>query len=225
MPKIASYKVEKKDRIILSALNEKQKEALESISKNKITILYGSAGTGKTFLPVIWGLKELLEHKRFSKIILTRPCVEAFGEALGFLPGTMYEKVSPHLMPIFEILSDFLDESIFKKMISEKIIQIIPLAYMRGANFNRSFAILDEAENTIPEQMKLFLTRLGKDSKMVISGDPNQVDRRGNGSNGLTDAIKRLEGIEGIKSIYFDKTCIVRDPIIAKIEEAYENNK
>ena len=209
---------EKKYEIILTAMNDEQKQLIKEINKNLITFVTGKPGTGKTFISTILGLIGLLENK-YKKLILTRPCVEAFGESLGFLPGNYNEKIGPYMIPIFDAISEYIPQKDLEKLVLDKRIITLPLAYHRGCTFSNSFVIADEFENTIPSQMRLFLTRTGKNSKVVVTGDLAQTDIEG--MNGLQDAIKRLKGVEGIGMIEMSAKAIVRNPIIEKIEEEY----
>lgn len=180
----------------------------------------GPAGTGKTFLAVamaVWALKE----KRVKRIILTRPAVEA-GEKLGFLPGDLAEKVNPYLRPLYDSLFDLMDVEKVHKLMESDIIEVAPIAFMRGRTLNDSFIILDEAQNTTREQMKMFLTRLGFNSKAVITGDITQIDIDPSRKSGLIDAAEILTGIKGISFIYFSEKDVVRHPLVQKIIRAYE---
>jgi len=212
-------------RITLKALNEKQKDVLKSIKDNKVTIIYGAPGSGKTFLSVIQGLKDFLENKKYRKIIFTRPCVEAFGEKIGFLPGDFNDKIHPYMMPIFNILEDHLDVNFLNKLIKDRNILTIPIAYLRGMNFDYTYVVADEMQNSIPEQMHLLLTRLGKKSKIIITGDINQTDIDRKEKNGLKDAIIRLDGVKDIGIIDMGKELIVRDPLIIEIEKKYNEQE
>ena len=192
-----------------------------SIYHNDLVFSLGPAGTGKTFIAVLIACNEF-KKGNVEKIILTRPAVEA-GESLGFLPGDLKEKVDPYLMPLYDALDDILGEEFVEKMIEKNQIEIIPLAFMRGRTLNNSFIILDEAQNTTPGQMLMFLTRLGKNSKMVVNGDLSQIDLNTyRQKSGLQLATEKLQGIEGIDFVEFTANDIVRNPLIEKIIERYK---
>jgi phosphate starvation-inducible PhoH-like protein len=197
-----------------------QKQYTELIEKNTITLGIGPAGTGKTYLAVCMAVAAY-KQKQISRIVLTRPAVEA-GEKLGFLPGDLQEKVDPYLRPLYDALNDLFGEQ-HQKMIEKGIIEIAPLAYMRGRTLDDSFIILDEAQNTTPEQMKMFLTRLGFNSKAVITGDITQIDLPLGKNSGLIEASSLLKNINGIAICYFSKSDVVRNPLVQKIIEAYES--
>jgi len=197
-----------------------QREYVEAINRFDIVFAVGPAGTGKTYLAV-WQAKEALGKGRVRRIILTRPAIEA-GESLGFLPGTIYEKISPYLRPLYDALYDMMDADVIEKYIDTGIIEVAPLAYMRGRTLNDAFIILDEAQNCTAEQMKMFLTRLGFDSKAVITGDITQSDLPGGKPTGLLQAQELFSSIEGIKFIYLTGSDIVRHELVQKIIEAYE---
>jgi phosphate starvation-inducible PhoH-like protein len=199
---------------------EAQKAYVENLFKNDMTFGIGPAGTGKTYLAVAVGVNMLI-NGQVDKIILSRPAVEA-GERLGFLPGDMGEKVDPYMQPLYDALNDFLPAQQLAKMKEEKIIEIAPLAFMRGRTLSRAFVVLDEAQNATGMQMKMFLTRLGEGSRMVITGDRTQIDLpRGVGS-GLRDAERILKGVRKISFNYFTSKDVVRHPLVAAIIEAYE---
>ena len=197
-----------------------QKEYVKAIRENDIVFGIGPAGTGKTYLAMAMALKYLKENK-ISKIILTRPAVEA-GEKLGFLPGGIAEKVHPYLTPLYDALYDMVDFDKANYLLEKGVIEIAPLAFMRGRTLNDAFIILDEAQNTTREQMKMFLTRIGFGSKAVITGDITQIDLPKKGESGLLDAVRVLKGIEGIGFVQFRKEDVVRHPIVQKIIQAYE---
>lgn len=197
-----------------------QKKYVEAIRNNDIVFCIGPAGTGKTYLAVAMAI-EYLKKGKVKRIILTRPAVEA-GEELGFLPGDMQAKVNPYLRPLYDAIYDMIPGQEFERLKEDGRIEIAPLAFMRGRTLNHSFVILDEAQNTTSTQLKMFLTRLGFDSKAVITGDITQIDLEGNQS-GLTQDRNILAGISGIEFIYLDKTDVVRHDLVRKIIEAYEN--
>jgi len=192
----------------------------ESSCKNDIVFAIGPAGTGKTYLAVAIALAHLRE-RLISKIVLARPAVEA-GESLGFLPGDLLEKVDPYLKPLYDALFDMLIPAKLKKYMDTEIIEVVPLAYMRGRTLNNAFVILDEAQNTYPNQMKMFLTRLGVNSKAIITGDITQIDIPEKNSSGLVQIQKILKGIEGIDFIYLDEKDIVRHRLVREIIKAYD---
>lgn len=197
-----------------------QKKYMETIQNNDIVFGWGSAGSGKTYLAMAMAVQALLERK-VDRIILTRPAVEA-GEKLGFLPGDLEEKVNPYLRPLFDALYDMVDLDRAARMIEKGIIEIAPIAFMRGRTLSHSFVILDEAQNTTTDQMKMFLTRLGFDSKAVITGDITQIDLPYGKMSGLADAIRILDGIDGIGMVEFTEKDVVRHPLVRKIIVAYE---
>jgi len=200
-----------------------QKRYAEAIKKYDIVATIGPAGTGKTYLAVASGLSLLLT-KRVARIILTRPAIEA-GEKLGFLPGDLQDKVNPYLRPLYDALYDMMGLEKIHKLLADGTIEIAPLAYMRGRTLNDSFIILDEAQNTTCEQMKMFLTRLGFDSKAVITGDITQTDLPSHTISGLAHIQEVLKGINGIKFCYFDESDVVRHPLVSEIIIAYEKHK
>ncbi len=199
---------------------EVQRQYIEAIRNYDIVIGIGPAGTGKTYLAMAMAINALLK-KQVSRIVLARPAVEA-GEKLGFLPGDMYEKVNPYLRPLYDALLDMIEAEKASKFIERGIIEIAPLAFMRGRTLNDSFIILDEAQNTTSEQMKMYLTRLGFNSKTVITGDITQIDLPSGKLSGLIEAEKILNNIEGIKVIYFSEKDVVRHKLVQEIVKAYE---
>ncbi len=200
--------------------NMTQKKYVEAIQKSDVVFGIGPAGTGKTFLAVVCAVAAFKKGE-VSKIILTRPAVEA-GESLGFLPGDLKEKVDPYLRPIYDSLYAILGQGTTDRLIERGVIEIAPLAYMRGRTLEEAFVILDEAQNTTDAQMKMFLTRLGFNSKMVVNGDVTQVDLPGKVHSGLITAMHILEGIDQIKFVEFSASDVVRHPVVAKIIKAYE---
>jgi len=197
-----------------------QKRYVDAIRAHDMVFGIGPAGTGKTYLAMALALRALLE-KQVKRIVLTRPAVEA-GERLGFLPGSMEEKVSPYLRPLYDALHDMIDFERADQLISRGLIEIAPIAFMRGRTLNDSFVILDEAQNTTSEQMKMFLTRLGFESKAVITGDVTQIDLPENRRSGLSEAEHILKDIEGIAFCYFTEVDVVRHPLVTQVIRAYD---
>ncbi|MBR6053444.1 MAG: PhoH family protein [Clostridia bacterium] len=197
-----------------------QKKYVDAIRKNTVTIGVGPAGTGKTFLAVAMAV-EALRNKKVSRIILTRPAVEA-GEKLGFLPGDLQSKIDPYLRPLYDSLHDMFGAENYQRHLERNTIEIAPLAYMRGRTLDDSFIILDEAQNTTAEQMKMFLTRLGNNSRIVVTGDPSQTDLPFGKKSGLAVATRILRGIEGIAVHQFTERDVVRHPLVQKIITAYD---
>ena len=202
--------------------SKKQKEYVRSLKTNQITISLGPAGTGKTYLAVAVALTMLLE-KKVERIILSRPAVEA-GERLGFLPGDMKDKIDPYLRPLYDSLYDLLDYDRIQRKIESGAIEIAPLAFMRGRTLKNSFAILDEAQNATETQIKMFLTRIGENSKLVVNGDPTQIDLPNKNQSGLIKSQSLLKNIKGISVINFDHQDVMRHPLVTKIVEAYQKN-
>jgi phosphate starvation-inducible PhoH-like protein len=200
-----------------------QKRYVDAIRNFDIVFGVGPAGTGKTYLAMALAIRALTE-KRVKRIILTRPAVEA-GERLGFLPGSMEEKVSPYLRPLYDALHDMMDFEKADQLLARGLIEVAPIAFMRGRTLNDAFVILDEAQNTTCEQMKMFLTRLGFESKAVITGDVTQIDLPENRRSGLTEAIHLLSNISGIAFRYFTEVDVVRHPLVQQIIKAYDNQK
>jgi phosphate starvation-inducible PhoH-like protein len=215
------------DTIFISAKNKvitpksiNQKAYIDAIRKYDIVVGIGPAGTGKTYLAMAMAVSYLLK-KVVNRIILARPAVEA-GEKLGFLPGDLYEKVNPYLRPLYDALHDMMDFEKASSLIQRGEVEVAPLAFMRGRTLNDSFVILDEAQNTTSEQMKMFLTRLGFGSKAVVTGDITQIDLPAGTRSGLVEIARILKGIPGIKFIYFDERDVVRHPLVQDIIKAYE---
>lgn len=199
-----------------------QRKYIESIQDKDLTFGIGPAGTGKSFLAVAMAVQSLFA-KQVNRIILTRPAVEA-GEKLGFLPGDLQDKVDPYLRPLYDALFDLVDTERVTKMLEKRIIEIAPLAFMRGRTLNDAFIILDEAQNTTGEQMKMFLTRIGFGSKVVVTGDITQIDLPRGQRSGLKEAERVLQNIEEIEFVYFGKKDVVRHRLVQLIVEAYEDN-
>jgi len=197
-----------------------QKLYIESIRKHDIVFGVGPAGTGKTYLAMAMAVSAFV-NKEVNRIILTRPAVEA-GEKLGFLPGDLSQKVDPYLRPLLDALYDMMDFEKASRLLDKNAIEIAPLAFMRGRTLNDAFVVLDEAQNTTPMQMKMFLTRLGFNSKAVITGDTTQIDLGGEEKSGLLEAESLMKKIEGISFVYFSKNDVVRHPLVRRIIEAYE---
>jgi len=197
-----------------------QRRYVEAIERHDLVFGVGPAGTGKTYLAVAMAVSALL-NKRVSRIVLTRPAVEA-GERLGFLPGNLQEKVDPYLRPLYDALYDMLDAEKVEKLLERAVIEVAPIAFMRGRTLNDSFIILDEAQNSTPEQMKMVLTRQGFNSKMVVTGDLTQIDLPTGKRSGLIDAVEVLRGVEGISFIYFGDRDVVRHSLVQRIVKAYE---
>lgn len=197
-----------------------QKRYVDSIKNNDIVFGIGPAGTGKTYLAMAMAVNAF-KNKEVNRIILTRPAVEA-GESLGFLPGDLQEKVDPYLRPIYDALFDILGAETYLKLMEKNLIEVAPLAYMRGRTLDSAYVILDEAQNTTNEQMKMFLTRLGFGSKAIITGDITQIDLSKGRTSGLVTVSKILSNVEGIQFVYLSKYDIVRHPLVQKIIEAYE---
>jgi phosphate starvation-inducible protein PhoH and related proteins len=196
-----------------------QKQYVDAIRQSTLTFAIGPAGTGKTYLAVAAAVRAL-QDRDVSRIILTRPAVEA-GERLGFLPGTLYEKIDPYLKPLYDALFDMMDAEAFQRLMARGTIEVAPLAYMRGRTLNDSFIILDEAQNTTPEQMKMFLTRLGFGSKAVVNGDVTQIDLPAGNRSGLVVVQEILAGIEDISFVHLRARDVVRHKIVQDIVEAY----
>jgi phosphate starvation-inducible protein PhoH and related proteins len=211
--------VSSKKRFIIPK-TETQRQYVEAIRNYDIVIGIGPAGTGKTYLAMAMAISAFLK-KQVSRIVLARPAVEA-GEKLGFLPGDISEKFNPYLRPLYDALLDMMEAEKAAKLIERGVIEIAPLAFMRGRTLNDSFIILDEAQNTTTEQMKMYLTRLGYNSKTVITGDITQIDLPHGKASGLIEAEKILSGVEGIKFVYFSERDVVRHKLVQAIVKAYE---
>jgi phosphate starvation-inducible PhoH-like protein len=205
---------------ILAPKSVNQRRYLEAIERNDMVFGIGPAGTGKTYLAVAMAISALI-NKAVARIILTRPAVEA-GERLGFLPGTIQEKVDPYLRPLYDALYDMLDAERVEKLLERNVIEVAPIAFMRGRTLNDSFIILDEAQNSTSEQMKMVLTRQGFNSKMVVNGDITQIDLPTGRRSGLVDAVDVLRGVEGISFVQFDEKDVVRHSLVQRIVKAYE---
>jgi phosphate starvation-inducible PhoH-like protein len=207
-----------KKRIAPKSVN--QRRYLDAIEQHDIVFGIGPAGTGKTYLAMAQAVAYLLA-KKVNRIILARPAVEA-GEKLGFLPGDLQEKVNPYLRPLYDALYDMLDGERVERLLERGVIEVAPIAFMRGRTLNDAFVILDEAQNTTSEQMKMFLTRLGFGSKAVVTGDVTQIDLPAGRMSGLVESLKVVKGIEGIATILFDERDVVRHSLVQQIVKAYE---
>ena len=208
---------------VLAPKTVNQRRYLEAIERNDLVFGVGPAGTGKTYLAVAMAISALIS-KKVARIILTRPAVEA-GERLGFLPGTLQEKIDPYLRPLYDALYDMLEAEKVEKFLERNTIEVAPIAFMRGRTLNDSFIILDEAQNSTPEQMKMVLTRQGFNSKMVVNGDTTQIDLPGGKRSGLLDAADVLKGVEGISFVQFDDRDVVRHSLVQRIVRAYEKHR
>jgi phosphate starvation-inducible PhoH-like protein len=211
---------ESSNRLRISPKTTNQRTYVQAMQDRDVVFAIGPAGTGKTYLAMAMAVSDLLAG-RFKRIILTRPAVEA-GEKLGFLPGDLAEKVNPYLRPLYDALFDMVGTDKAAQMIERELVEVAPLAFMRGRTLNDAFVILDEAQNTTPDQMKMFLTRLGFHSKAVITGDITQVDLTAGQLSGLRHAKRVLSAIEDLAFVYFDETDVVRHPLVRKIIGAYE---
>ena len=212
----------KTPRRSIIARSKKQSEYLKALQSENIIMSLGPAGTGKSYLAVSVAVTLLME-KKIDRVILSRPAVEA-GERLGFLPGDMKEKVDPYLRPLYDALYDLFGYEQIQRKIDNGSIEIAPLAFMRGRTLKNSFAILDEAQNATSTQIKMFLTRIGENSKLVVNGDPSQIDLINKSHSGLIKSKKILKGIDEIKVIEFDHKDVVRHPLVSKIIQAYQKN-
>ncbi|MFL2602088.1 MAG: PhoH family protein [Cryomorphaceae bacterium] len=220
----------KNGRVILYGTNKKKIKAhtlnqikiLEAFEKNDMVFAIGPAGTGKTYTGVALAVKAL-KNKEVKRIILTRPAVEA-GENLGFLPGDLKDKLDPYMQPLYDALKDMIPHDKLEDYIKRGIIEIAPLAYMRGRTLDNAFVILDEAQNTSQNQMKMFLTRMGKKAKFMITGDPGQIDLPNSGKSGIKEANVVLQGIEGVEIVYLDGSDVIRHKLVRNIIDAYSKN-
>ena len=210
-------------RKTINARTPNQQAYIEQIRKNELVFGVGPAGTGKTYLAVACAAEALMNGE-VDRVILSRPAVEA-GERLGFLPGDMKEKVDPYLRPLYDALYDMMPQSLVQKALAENQIEIAPLAFMRGRTLASAFIILDEAQNTTPQQMKMFLTRLGEGSRMVVTGDPTQIDLPPGVGSGLVEASSILDGVKGIGITTFVNSDIVRHPLVGRIVQAYDKRQ
>lgn len=202
--------------------NSAQKQFVEDLKSADIIFCLGSAGTGKSYASVSMGVEGLVNGK-YAKLVLVRPVVEACGEKIGFLPGSVEEKLNPYIQPVYDVLYEYLSPGEVDFMIAEKIIEISPLAYMRGRSLRNAYVILEEAQNTTKEQMQMFLTRLGENSKLVITGDLEQSDIRDQSTSGISQALDIFSDMEEIKFVYFDKSETLRHPLVQKIVTRYED--
>lgn len=218
----SNIEVPSKKRLIIPK-SEAQRQYIEAIREHDMVIGIGPAGTGKTYLAMAMAVNSL-QRKEVSRIVLARPAVEA-GERLGFLPGDIYEKINPYLRPLYDALFDMMDAEKALRLIEKGIIEVAPLAFMRGRTLNDSFIILDEAQNTTSEQMKMYLTRLGFSSRTVITGDITQIDLPTGKVSGLVEAERLLKNIKGIKVIYFSEKDVVRHKLVQEILKAYERHE
>lgn len=199
-----------------------QKKFIESVKANDVVFAVGPAGTGKTYIAVALAVRAL-KNKEIKRIIITRPAVEA-GENLGFLPGDLQEKIDPYLRPVYDALDDMIPSEKLKYYRENRVIEIAPLAYMRGRTLSNAFILLDEAQNTTPMQIKMFLTRLGQNSKLIINGDRTQVDLKPNQKSGLDDAVRILKNVKGIGFVELNYTDVTRHPIVKEIIKAYDKS-
>lgn len=199
-----------------------QRAFVESVQRNTLTFGIGPAGTGKTFLAVVMAVRALRERE-VARLILSRPAIEA-GERLGFLPGDLKEKVDPYMRPLYDSLGELLDDTVVARYLERGIIEVAPLAYMRGRTLSDAFVILDEAQNATRDQLKMFLTRLGSGSKMIVNGDVTQIDLPGGATSGLLEVPRRFDGIDDIGIVELSETDVVRHPLVSRIIRAYSSN-
>lgn len=204
----------------IQARNANQEALVEAFNNNDLTFALGPAGTGKTYIAIALAVRAL-KNREARKIILSRPAVEA-GEKLGFLPGDMKDKIDPYLQPLYDALEDMIPALKLKEYMESKVIQIAPLAFMRGRTLNDAVIVLDEAQNTTTHQLKMFLTRLGHDAKMIVTGDTSQIDLPRSTQSGLVQALRVLRNVRGVGRIEFTKADIVRHPLVQRIVDAYE---
>ena len=212
-----------KNGMLIRARTANQRKLVESSLKNDLVFAIGPAGTGKTYTAVAMAVRAL-KNKEIQRIILTRPAVEA-GENLGFLPGDLKEKLDPYMQPLYDALGDMLPMQKLLQYLEERVIEIAPLAFMRGRTLNNAFAILDEAQNTTPGQLKMFLTRMGASAKFIVTGDITQIDLPKNQTSGLMHSQQILKNIPGIDFVYLDKSVIIRHKLVSMIIEAYSEEK
>ena len=208
---------------IIKARSLNQRKIIDSVTENDMVFAIGPAGTGKTYTGIALAVKAL-KNKNVKKIILTRPAIEA-GENLGFLPGDLKEKLDPYMQPLYDSLKDMIPAEKLKKYLEDEVIQIAPLAFMRGRTLDNAFVILDEGQNTTHNQMKMFLTRMGNNAKFMINGDPGQIDLPRRVISGLKEANLILKNVEGIKMIYLDDSDVIRHQVVKRIIEAYKNSE
>ena len=212
-----------KNGLLVRARTENQRKLVASSIKNDLVFVIGPAGTGKTYTAVAMAVRAL-KNKEIQRIILTRPAVEA-GENLGFLPGDLKEKLDPYMQPLYDALGDMLPTQKLLQYIEERVIEIAPLAFMRGRTLNNAFAILDEAQNTTPSQLKMFLTRMGAAAKFIVTGDITQIDLPKNQVSGLVHSQKILNNIPGIDFVYLDRSDIIRHKLVSRIIDAYDKEQ
>ena len=206
---------------VIKARTLNQRKIIDSVCKNDMVFAIGPAGTGKTYTGIALAVKAL-KDKRVKKIILTRPAIEA-GENLGFLPGDLKEKLDPYMQPLYDSLKDMIPSEKLKKYMEDEVIQIAPLAFMRGRTLDNAFVILDEGQNTTHSQMKMFLTRMGNNAKFIITGDPGQVDLPRNAISGIKEAILILKNTAGVGIVHLDESDVIRNKLVKKIVNAYKN--
>ena len=206
---------------IIKARTLNQRKIIDSVTNNDMVFAIGPAGTGKTYTGIALAVKAL-KNKNVKRIILTRPAIEA-GENLGFLPGDLKEKLDPYMQPLYDSLKDMIPSEKLKKFMEDEVIQIAPLAFMRGRTLDNAFVILDEGQNTTHSQMKMFLTRMGKNAKFIITGDPGQVDLPRNAISGIKEAILILKNTPGVGIVHLDESDVIRNKLVKKIVDAYKN--
>ena len=206
---------------VIKARTLNQRKIIDSVNNNNMVFAIGPAGTGKTYTGIALAVKAL-KNKTVKKIILTRPAIEA-GENLGFLPGDLKEKLDPYMQPLYDALKDMIPSEKLKKYLEDEVIQIAPLAFMRGRTLDNAFVILDEGQNTTHSQMKMFLTRMGKNAKFIITGDPGQVDLPRNAISGIKEAILILNNTNGVGIVHLDESDVIRNKLVKKIVDAYRN--